>query len=122
MTNANKPKSRRDFDASFKLQVAKMVKNQGLSISQVCKDMKLGGTGPAFAQDCGLGDGARDACNAGLHGFANGYRAAQPRGRSGGAFGPGNTVRQFAASRVVEIIRISWQHESQWQLLEQRRH
>ncbi len=42
MTDVNNPKSRRAFDASFKLQVAQMVKNQGLSISQVCKDMKLG--------------------------------------------------------------------------------
>ena len=38
----NNQKSRRTFDASFKLQVAQMVKIQGLSISQVCKDTKLG--------------------------------------------------------------------------------
>lgn len=38
----NTPKSRRTFDASFKRQVAQMVKAQGLSIGQVCKDMKLG--------------------------------------------------------------------------------
>ena len=38
----NKQKSRRTFDANFKLQVAQMVKVQGLSISQVCKDMDLG--------------------------------------------------------------------------------
>ena len=36
------PKSRRVFDTDFKLQVVQMVKTQGLSISQVCKDMKLG--------------------------------------------------------------------------------
>lgn len=30
------------FDTSFKLQVVQMVKTQGLSIAQVCKDMKLG--------------------------------------------------------------------------------
>ena len=35
-------KSRRTFDADFKLQVAQMVKVQGLSIGQVCKDMELG--------------------------------------------------------------------------------
>ena len=35
-------KSRRTFDADFKLQVARMVKVQGLSIGQVCKDMELG--------------------------------------------------------------------------------
>ena len=34
--------TRRVFDASFKLQVAQMVKVQGLTISQVCKDMKIG--------------------------------------------------------------------------------
>ena len=36
------PKSRRAFDTDFKLQVVQMVKKQGLSISDVCKDMKLG--------------------------------------------------------------------------------
>ena len=41
-TDVNNQKSRRTFDASFKLQVAQMVKGQGLSISEVCKDMKLG--------------------------------------------------------------------------------
>ena len=35
-------KSRRVFDTDFKLQVVQMVKTQGLSISQVCRDMKLG--------------------------------------------------------------------------------
>jgi transposase len=39
MTKQNK---RRSFDASFKLQVVQMVKRQGLSVGQVCKDMKLG--------------------------------------------------------------------------------
>jgi transposase len=33
---------RRSFDTSFKLQVVQMVKRQGLSVGQVCKDMKLG--------------------------------------------------------------------------------
>lgn len=37
-------KSRRVFDPSFKLQVVQMVKTQGLSIGQVCKDMSLGAT------------------------------------------------------------------------------
>ena len=47
----NKQKSRRTFDANFKLQVAQMVKVQGLSISQVCKDMDLGESGrQALAQ------------------------------------------------------------------------
>ena len=36
------PQSRRVFDTSFKLQVVQMVKTQGLSIRQVCQDMKLG--------------------------------------------------------------------------------
>ena len=38
----NNQKSRRVFDASFKLQMAQMVNVQGLSISQVCGDIKLG--------------------------------------------------------------------------------
>ena len=33
---------RRVFDASFKLQVVEMIRAQGLSITQVCKDMKVG--------------------------------------------------------------------------------
>lgn len=40
MTNSK----RRVFDASFKLQVVEMVRSQGLSIGQVCKDMNLGET------------------------------------------------------------------------------
>jgi transposase len=32
------------FDASFKLKVVQMVKDQGLSVGQVCRDMKLGET------------------------------------------------------------------------------
>jgi transposase len=35
---------RRAFDANFKLTVAQMIKDQGLSISQVCQDMNLGET------------------------------------------------------------------------------
>ena len=37
-------KKRRTFDASFKLQVARMIVEQGMSVSQVCKDMKLSET------------------------------------------------------------------------------
>ena len=37
-------KSRRVFDPTFKLQVVQMIKTQGLSIGQVCKDMGLGAT------------------------------------------------------------------------------
>lgn len=36
--------TRRVFDASFKLQVVEMIRTQGLSIGQVCRDMKLGET------------------------------------------------------------------------------
>lgn len=32
---------RRDFDTAFKLQVVQMVREQGLSVSQVCRDMSL---------------------------------------------------------------------------------
>lgn len=42
--NMTKRKERRTFDASFKLQVVQMIKQQGLSIGQVCKDMQLGET------------------------------------------------------------------------------
>ncbi len=40
----NNKVSRRTFDESFKLQVVQMVKTQGLSVAQVCKDMNLGST------------------------------------------------------------------------------
>ena len=35
---------RRTFDASFKLQVVRMIQEQGVSVGQVCRDMKLGET------------------------------------------------------------------------------
>ena len=35
---------RRRFDASFKLKVVQMIRDQGLSVGQVCRDMKLGDT------------------------------------------------------------------------------
>jgi transposase-like protein len=40
----NKPMSqkRRAFDSSFKLQVVRMIQEQGLSVGQVCRDMNLG--------------------------------------------------------------------------------
>ena len=38
MTNKN---TRRAFDAAFKLQVVKMIREQGLGIGQVCKDLNL---------------------------------------------------------------------------------
>jgi transposase len=37
-------KKRRVFDEAFKLQVAQMVREQGLGVPQVCKDMQLGET------------------------------------------------------------------------------
>ena len=36
--------TRKKFDASFKLQIVRMIKEQGLSVSQVCRDMSLGET------------------------------------------------------------------------------
>ena len=36
--------TRRSFDASFKLQIARMVREEGASIASVCRDMKLGET------------------------------------------------------------------------------
>ena len=35
---------RREFDASFKLQVVQMVREQGLSVPHICRDMDLGET------------------------------------------------------------------------------
>ncbi|WP_028240940.1 IS3 family transposase [Stutzerimonas azotifigens] len=37
-------RKRRSFDVSFKLQVVQMIKDQGLSVAQVCRDMNLGET------------------------------------------------------------------------------
>lgn len=35
---------RRVFDASFKLQVVQMIREGGLTVTQVCRDMELGET------------------------------------------------------------------------------
>ncbi len=35
---------RRVFDASLKLQVVEMIRTQGLSVGEVCRDMRLGET------------------------------------------------------------------------------
>jgi len=37
-------KKRRAFDDSFKLQVVKMIKDQGLTVMQVCQDLNIGET------------------------------------------------------------------------------
>lgn len=37
-------KERRNFTAEFKLEVARMVVDQGIAVPTVCKDMKLGST------------------------------------------------------------------------------
>ncbi len=37
-------KMRRTFDSDFKLEVVKMVKDQGLSVAEVCRAMELGDT------------------------------------------------------------------------------
>lgn len=34
-------KERRKFEACYKLQIVKMVKEDGIAVSQVCKDMNL---------------------------------------------------------------------------------
>lgn len=36
-----KKRTRRAFDAAFKLQVVQMIRDQGLSVGQVCRDMDL---------------------------------------------------------------------------------
>jgi transposase len=38
-------RERRTFSAEFKLQVVQMIREQGLSVGEVCRDMKLGETG-----------------------------------------------------------------------------
>ena len=35
---------RREFDGDFKFQTAQMIRDQGLSVGQVCRDMDLGET------------------------------------------------------------------------------
>ena len=35
---------RRTFDTSFKLRIVQMIRDQGLGVGQVCRDMKLGET------------------------------------------------------------------------------
>ncbi|HEY4080565.1 MAG TPA: transposase, partial [Burkholderiaceae bacterium] len=37
-------RERRTFSAEFKLQVVQMIREQGLSVGEVCRDMKLGET------------------------------------------------------------------------------
>jgi transposase len=37
-------RARRKFDTSFKLKVVQMIKEQGLSVGQICRDMKVGET------------------------------------------------------------------------------
>ena len=36
--------NRRTFDAIFKLKIVQMIRGQGLSVGQVCRDMKIGET------------------------------------------------------------------------------
>jgi transposase len=36
-----KKRTRRAFDAAFKLQVVQMIRDQGLSVGQACRDMNL---------------------------------------------------------------------------------
>lgn len=35
------PRTRRSFDTDFKLQVVQMIRDQGLTVSQVCSDLDL---------------------------------------------------------------------------------
>ena len=37
-------KERRVFDTTFKLEVVKLIKEQGVSVGQVCTDMSIGAT------------------------------------------------------------------------------
>lgn len=40
MTDMSK-RTRRKFDTAFKLQVVRMIRDQGMSLGQVCRDMNL---------------------------------------------------------------------------------
>ena len=40
-TQETTSRQRRHFDAAYKLQVARMVRDQGLSLGQVCQDLNL---------------------------------------------------------------------------------
>jgi transposase len=39
-----KRRARREFDSSFKLEVVLMLKDQGLTVSDICRSMDLGET------------------------------------------------------------------------------
>ena len=39
-----KKRARRSFDPAFKMQVVRMIRDQGLSVGQVCREMDLGET------------------------------------------------------------------------------
>ncbi len=39
--NEMTPRTRRAFDTAFKLQVVQMIRDQGLSVGQVCRDLDL---------------------------------------------------------------------------------
>ena len=39
-----KQRARRQFDASFKLEIARMVRDQGVSVAEVCRNLDLGET------------------------------------------------------------------------------
>lgn len=41
MTDKTQRRPRRSIEPAFKLQVVKMIREQGLSVSQVCKDLEL---------------------------------------------------------------------------------
>ncbi|MBT9494839.1 MAG: transposase [Paucibacter sp.] len=41
MTDKKQRRERRSMEPAFKLQVVKMIREQGLTVSQVCKDLDL---------------------------------------------------------------------------------
>ena len=46
-------KERRAFDTTFKLEVVKLIKEQGLSVGQVCKDMGIGESAKCYSGNGG---------------------------------------------------------------------
>lgn len=51
-------RKRRTFDVGFKLQVVQMVREQGLSIGPVCRDMDLVESALGRSSRCGEGEAA----------------------------------------------------------------
>ena len=85
-------RKRRTFDASFKLHVVQMIRDQGLSVGQDLHPhaqwlaISGRGVGLVLTQDCGLGDGAEHDRQTRLYRFAEGHHTAQSARRAACSF------------------------------------